>query len=368
MLGLDISSTAVKLVELSVTGACSDADCSDADFDTNTSAGYRVEHHDVEPLPDNAVVEKNINNVEDVGEAIARLVARCGSGLNTAAVAVAGSAVITRLLAMPAGLSHAEIEEQLQDEADQHIPYPLEEVALDFEIQPGRDSPAKDQVEVLLVACRRENIEQREAALELGGLKAAVVDIEAHCMQRAFGLVSTRMVDESILPGASGQVPVIAIVDVGATMTTLNVLTGGVPYTREQLFGGVQLTEAIQARYGLTAEEALTAQIQGSLPGDYEAELLPVFREAVVQQVARSLQLFASSTGYSGVDQILLAGGIATTTGLVEMMSDRLGKPCRLANPFVDMDCSPDINRADMMRGAPAMMIACGLALRSFAG
>ncbi|MEZ7972787.1 MAG: pilus assembly protein PilM [Pseudomonadales bacterium] len=345
MLGLDISSTSVKLVELSKSGG-----------------EYKVENYGIEPLPENAVVEKNISDVEGVGEAIQRLVERCKTKEKLAAVAVAGSAVITKTIEMTATLNEVEMESLLQSEADQYIPYPLEEVALDFEVQ-GISPKSDEQVEVLIAACRRENVEMREAALQFGGLKAKVVDIEAHCMQRAFGLVRDQFVDEE----GDVEDKIIAIVDVGATMTTLSVLTGsGAPYTREQLFGGKQLTEEIQRRYSLSVEEAGLAKKQGGLPDDYETEVLQPFKEAVVQQVTRSLQFFYSSSAYDDVDLIILAGGTASIDGLSEMVAAKLGTPTTLANPFVNMSLSSRVNKADLHDDAPAMMIACGLALRSF--
>jgi type IV pilus assembly protein PilM len=345
MLGLDISSTSVKLVELSKSGG-----------------EYKVENYGIEPLPENAVVEKNISDVEGVGEAIQRLVERCKTKEKLAAVAVAGSAVITKTIEMTATLNEVEMESLLQLEADQYIPYPLEEVALDFEVQ-GISPKSDEQVEVLIAACRRENVEMREAALQFGGLKAKVVDIEAHCMQRAFDLVRDQFVDEE----GDVEDKIIAIVDVGATMTTLSVLTGsGAPYTREQLFGGKQLTEEIQRRYSLSVEEAGLAKKQGGLPDDYETEVLQPFKEAVVQQVTRSLQFFYSSSAYDDVDLIILAGGTASIDGLSEMVAAKLGTPTTLANPFVNMSLSSRVNKADLHDDAPAMMIACGLALRSF--
>ena len=345
MLGLDISSTSVKLVELSKSGG-----------------EYKVENYGIEPLPENAVVEKNISDVEGVGEAIQRLVERCKTKEKLAAVAVAGSAVITKTIEMTATLNEVEMESLLQSEADQYIPYPLEEVALDFEVQ-GISPKSDEQVEVLIAACRRENVEMREAALQFGGLKAKVVDIEAHCMQRAFDLVRDQFVDEE----GDVEDKIIAIVDVGATMTTLSVLTGsGAPYTREQLFGGKQLTEEIQRRYSLSVEEAGLAKKQGGLPDDYETEVLQPFKEAVVQQVTRSLQFFYSSSAYDDVDHIILAGGTSSIDGLSEMVAAKLGTPTTIANPFVNMSMSSRVNEVNLHNDAPAMMIACGLALRSF--
>jgi len=342
-LGLDISSTSVKLLELSKSGS-----------------RYKVESYGVEPLPENAVVEKNINDVEGVGEAVRKLVARCKTKVKQAAVAVAGSAVITKTIELQEGLSEDEMESQIHAEADQYIPYPLDEVALDFEVQ-GPSPRNEGQVEVLLAACRKENVEMRQAVLELGGLQAKVVDIEAHCMQRAFQLVRSQ-----ILQDADDE-QVIAIVDIGATMTTLSVLVdSGTPYTREQLFGGKQLTEEIQRRYSLSVEEAGLAKKRGGLPDDYETEVLQPFKEAIVQQVTRSLQFFYSSSAYDDVDHIVLAGGTASIEGLAEMVSSKLGTPTTIANPFHDMSLSSKINETSLINDAPALMIACGLSMRSF--
>jgi type IV pilus assembly protein PilM len=345
MLGLDISSTSVKLLELSRSGG-----------------NYKVESYGVEPLPENAVVEKNISDVEGVGEAIQRLIERCKTKVKFAALAVAGSAVITKTIEMGAAMSADDMENQIEVEADQYIPYPLDEVALDFEVQ-GISPRSEEQVEVLLAACRRENVEMREAALELGGLKAKVVDIEAHCIQRAFELVREDFSEE----GDEEEEQIIAIIDIGATMTTLSVLTGaGAPYTREQLFGGKQLTEEIQRRYSLSVEEAGLAKKQGGLPDDYETEVLVPFKEAVVQQVTRSLQFFYSSSAYDDVDHIILAGGTSSIDGLADMVAAKLGTPCSIANPFLHMTMSSKVNETNLSNDAPALMIACGLALRSF--
>ncbi len=342
LLGLDISSTTVKLLELS-----------------KSNGRYRVEAYGVEPMPPNAVVEKNISDVEGVGEAIKRLTSRAKAASKLAAVAVAGSAVITKTIEMDAALSDEELENQITVEADQYIPYPLDEVAIDFEVQ-GVSGRNADQVEVLLAACRKENVELREAALELGGLKARVVDIEAHAMKRAFELIKRQL-------GENADELVVAIIDIGATMTTLSVLADDRSiYTREQLFGGKQLTEEIQRRYSLSFEEAGLAKKQGGLPDDYEQEVLQPFKEAVLQQVTRSLQFFFSSSQYDDVDYIVLAGGTASIEGLSAMIENKLGTPTIIANPFVDMSLASKVDADALANDAPALMIACGLAMRSF--
>jgi type IV pilus assembly protein PilM len=342
LVGLDISSTSVKLLELSQHGN-----------------GYRVEAFAAEPLAPNSVVEKNIADVEAVGEAIKRVAKRSGSRTKTAAVAVAGSSVITKVITMPASLSNEDMESQIELEADQYIPYSLEEVNMDFEILgPSDDNP--DTVDVLLAASRSENVDSRVAAVELGGLAAKVVDIEAYTLENAFGLIAPQ------IPGGVED-KTIAIVDIGATMTTLSVLHDGkIIYTRDQVFGGKQLTEEIQRRYGLSYEEAGMAKRQGGLPDNYIPEVLDPFKDAMVQQVSRSLQFFFSSSQYNTVSHIVLAGGSASIPGADELIEERVGTSTSVANPFSNMSLASRVKAQALSNDAPALMIACGLALRSF--
>ena len=341
LLGVDISSTAVKLLQLSQTGG-----------------RFRVEHYAVEPLPPNAVVEKNIVEVEAVGEAIKRALTRSGARARHAAAAVAGSAVITKVIPMQANLSDDEMEDQIQVEAGQYIPYPIEEVSLDFEVLgPVKDNP--EMVQVLLAASRTENVDVRVAALDMGGLAAQVVDVEAFAMENAFRLIS----DQLSVPKDA----LVALVDVGATMTTLNVLRNQRSiYTREQVFGGKQLTDEVMRRYGLCYEEAGLAKRQGGLPESYEVEVLEPFKEAMVQQVSRLLQFFYAGSEFNRVDQIVLAGGCASIPGIAEMVEEQLGVLTIIANPLANMSLSSRVQAQALAQDAPALMIACGLALRSF--
>jgi len=341
VVGLDISSTSVKLLELSRSGD-----------------RYRVESYTVKALPPNAVVEKNIADPVAVAEVVRSMVKQSKTKLKHAAVAVAGSAVITKMIDMPMDLNDDAMESQIAAEADQYIPFPLEEVALDFEVQ-GISPRNPDQVEVLLAACRRENVEVRQQVLADSDLIAEKVDIEAYCMERAFELIAEQLEDQE------GQV--VAIIDIGATMTTLSVLVDGkTVYTREQLFGGRQLTEEIQRRYGLSREEAGLAKKQGGLPDDYEMEVLVPFKDAVVQQVTRSLQFFFSASQYNDVDYIILAGGVASLEGLVGLIEEKLGTQTVVANPFARMSVSSRVNAVSLANDAPALMIVTGLAMRSF--
>ncbi|EGG30088.1 Type IV pilus biogenesis protein PilM, partial [Aequoribacter fuscus] len=257
VLGLDISSTTVKLLELSRSGE-----------------RYRVESYGVASLPVDAVIEKNVNDVAGVAKAITQVVNQSKTKVKFVSAAVAGSSVITKLVDMPEGLNDDAMEAQLAVEADQYIPYPLEEVAIDFEVQgPSLDTENYDSV--LIAACRRETIEARVEAIEEAGLEAKIIDVEAYAMERAFTLIEHQL---DLEPDNT-----VAVVDIGATMTTLSVLhQGQTIYTREQLFGGKQLTDEIMRRYGLPLEEAGLAKKQGGLPDDYEPEVLEPFKDAVV--------------------------------------------------------------------------------------
>jgi len=341
LVGVDISSTAVKLLQLSRVGN-----------------RYRVEHYAVEPLPPNAVVEKNIVEVEAVGDAIRRAMARSGSRARNAAAAVAGSAVITKLIPMPGDLDEEEMESQIELEAVNYIPYPIEEVNLDFEVLgplPGNT----EMVQVLLAASRTENVGTRVSALELGGLTAKVMDVEAFAIENAFALLA-----DTLNAPRDG---LMALVDVGATMTTLNILRNGRSlYSREQVFGGKQLTDEVMRRYGLSYEEAGLAKRQGGLPESYEIEVLEPFKEALVQQISRLLQFFYAGSEFNRVDQIVLAGGCASIPGIADMVEEQLGVPTVVANPLAQMTLGPRVQAHALAQDAPALMIACGLALRSF--
>jgi len=348
LLGIDISSTSVKVVELS-----------------KTDTGYRVESLAVEPLPANAVAEKNIQDVEAVGESLVKALKKSGSKCKLTALAVPGSSVITKIITMPSSLTDAEMETQIELEADQYIPYPLEEINLDFQVL-GETAGNPDTVDVLLAASRSENVEMRTAVAEIAGLTAKIVDVEAYTIEKATSLIPGKPLntdDEDEEPEAF----VIAVLDVGATMTSLNVIENNeLIYTREQAFGGKQLTEEIMRRYGLAYEEAGRLKKVGGLPDNYIPEVLEPFKENMAQQVSRFLQFFYTAGQHESVDMIALAGGCASIPGIDELIASQLGIETIIANPFAEMDLSNKVNSQALSNDAPALMIACGLAMRSF--
>lgn len=340
LVGVDISSTTVKLLELSV-----------------KNGRYWVESYAVMPLPENSVVEKSILNPEAVADALERAVNLANPHTTHVAIAVPTSMVIHKIIEMDADMSDEEREVQIRMDAEQYIPFPLDEVSLDFEVLPDRLANP-NRVNVLLVATRTENVDTRVEVLELAGLVAKVADVESYAMERAFSVFA-----DTLPMGAN----TVGILDIGHTMTTLSVMQKGkIIYTREQVFGGRQLTQDIQSRYGLSFEEAGRAKKERTLPDDYDTEVLEPFLDAVVQQAARSLQFFFSSSQFNEIDHILLAGGNANIPGLAKLLQQKLGYRVTIANPFLQMGFSPQIDIKKIENDASSLMVACGLALRSF--
>ena len=340
LIGLDVSATSVKLVELQ-----------------RQSGRLHLKSYGIEPLEPGWVVDKAIVNEEGVGNAIARLVSRSHPTTKDAATAVSGSAVITKIIEMDAVMSDVDRETQIRLDAEQYIPYPLSEVNLDFEVL-GRSATSSDLVRVLLAASRSEQVDQRVDALLMGGVTAKVMDIESHAIERAFSL----MVDS-----LSGNPEIVALFDIGHSQMTLYIAKDGeFIYNREQLFGGLRLTENIQSRYNYSYEDATLAKHDNNLPSDYVSDVLNPFLDDLVAQINRSLQFYFSSSQYNNVDHIVLCGGSASLPGLASLVEQRMGGRVTVANPFVSMTLDKRINSAKLDLDAPALMAACGLALRSF--
>lgn len=343
LVGLDISSSSVKLLELSQRGdRCV------------------VEAYAVEALPIDAVNDKQIVQPEVVAEAIKRALQRAGTSTKNVAVAVAGSSVITKIIQMSSSLSEADMEEQIKAEADQYIPYPIEDVNLDFQILGPSDKDA-GSVDVLLAACRRDQVDQRVACAELAGLRPVVVDIEAYALESACQFLSHQM-------PADGVGKTVAVIDMGASTTSVLVLHNKeTVYTRDQAFGGKQLTEDIMRHYGMSYEDAGKAKRTGNLPENYESEVLAHFLSDMAQQIDRSFQFFFSaSAAHSHIDQIILAGGCAHIPGVDRAIQDRLQIPTAIARPFAQMSVSSRARPAVLAKDEAALLIACGLAWRSF--
>ena len=343
LIGADISSSAVKMVEIESAG----------------KGMYRIERYAIEPLPKDSVVEGNVNNLDAVSDAIKRCHKRLGSNIKNLAMALPNAAVISKKILVPAGQTEEDLELQVQTEANQYIPFALDEVNLDFQVLgPAPNSP--EDVEVLIAASRKDKIIDRVAAAEAAGLTPAVMDVDVFAAQTAFELIETQFPER-------GKDQNIAIVDVGATIMAVNVLRNGQSiYMREQPFGGNQLTQEIQNRFGLSPEEAEAAKRAGGLPENYESDVLQPFMDMLGLEVARALQFFFTSTQHTQIHHIVLSGGCAAIPGVDEAVSKRVQVNAIVANPFVNMALSSKIKARSLTQDAPSLMVACGLAMRRF--
>jgi type IV pilus assembly protein PilM len=343
LLGLDISSSSVKLVEVADAG----------------KKVFRIERYAIEPLPKDAVLDGNITNLEAVAEAVKRAWKKLATRTKNVALALPAAAVITKKIVVPAGLREEELEIQVESEANQYIPFALDEVNLDFQVV-GPAPSSTEEVEVLIAASRKEKVEDRVAVAEAAGLTATVVDIESFAMQTAFEMI------EKQLPN-NGVDQSIALVDVGANMMNVTVLRNNQSiYNREQAFGGNNLTQDIQRVFGMSADEAESAKKSGGLPDNYEGEVLSPFMENLAQEVTRAMQFFFTSTSYNQIDHIVLAGGCSVIPGLDEIVATRTQVNTIVANPFANMQLSSRVKPKQLASEAPSMMVACGLAMRRF--
>jgi len=340
---MDISSSAVKMVELADAG----------------KGGYRVDRYAIEALAKDSVIDGNIANLETVAETVRRCWKKLATRTKNVAIALPTAAVITKKIIVPAGLREEELEFQVEGEANQYIPFALDEVNLDFQVVgPAPSSP--EEVEVLIAASRKEKVEDRVAVAEAAGLKALVMDVESYAMQTAFELIRQQLPNEGVDQN-------VAVVDIGAAIMNITILRNdqGV-YTREQAFGGNQLTQDIARHYGLSQEEAENAKRSGGLPDSFDAEVLRPFMENAALEIQRAMQFFFTSTQYNSVEHVLLTGGTSTLPGMEDVVSTRVRINTMVANPFANMSISPRIQLKRLISDAPALMIACGLAMRRF--
>ena len=345
LVGLDISTSGVRLVELADAG----------------KGELRLERYAAEPFLRGSVVDGNIDNMDAVVDAVRRVWKKSGTRAKLVALGMPPASVITKKIILPAGLSEDQLEVQVESEASQYIPFALDEVSLDFDLLgPAPNSP--EDVEVMLAAARKEKVEDRVAIAESAGLTAVIMDVESYAARAALD----RVLVHSAGHGApDGQI--IALFQMGAQVTHISILLdGSTIYEREQPFGGNQLTQDIVRAYGMSYEEADNKKKSGDLPATYKDELLTPFLESAALEVTRAIQFFYTSTPYTRIDQLFLAGGCAMIPGLLEVIASRTKISSAVVSPFKGMSLGPAVREQQLRLEAPAYLVACGLALRRF--
>jgi len=343
LLGLDVSSSSVKLVELG----------------RNAAGKLILERCAVEPLEPGWVSDGNVEKFDEVAEAIRKVVRKSGSRTRNVALALPPSAVITKKIVLPSGLSEEDLEFHVEHEANQYIPFALEEVSLDFCVI-GTSASSVGDVDVLIAASRKEKVQDRQGLAEAAGLKPLILDIESYASR----LATARLIKQ--MPG-EGRDAVVALFEVGAFTTSMHVVRNQeVLYEREQVFGGGQLTQLIVRQYGFSPDEAETKKRNGELPEDYGTGVLKPFVASIAQEITRALQFFFASTPHHRVDYILLAGGSSSVPGLANAITRQTSFACSLVNPFDGMEMSSNVLEKNVRREAPSYLTSCGLALRRF--
>ncbi len=343
LLGLDISSSTVKLVELG----------------RNREGDLVLERCGIEPLERGWVNEGNVEKFDEVADAVRRLLQKCGSKTRHVALALPGSAVITKKIMLAADLPDDELEAQVEAEASQYIPFPLAEVSLDFCVI-GPSAGAPGMLDILLAASRKEKVSDRQALAEAAGLVPVVMDVEPYATR----LAASRVIEA--LPH-QGHDALIALFEVGSHMTSLQVIRNDdVIYERDQVFGGALLTQQIAQQYGISFEEADARKKSRDLPPDYGAKVLTPFLESLGQEIGRALQFFFTSTPHNKVDHILLSGGCAALPGVVETVAAQTAFSCQVINPFDGMVLGPEVKAGRLGAEATSYLVATGLALRRF--
>lgn len=340
VLGIDISSTSIHAIEIS-----------------GNNGHPFVEGFGSVQLSPNAVEGHIIKDIDAVANAIRQLVSTARLSSKYATLAVPDSAVITKILQVNDDLNETEIEELIVMEADKYIPYPIEEINIDFEIL-GRSLKNASMLDVLIVASRSENVSNRVDATTKAGLQVKVVDVESFAIERSIQLLAQD------LP-ALGQDKVIAVIEIRDEFSNLFVLHNmKVIYTREDEFGGKQLIDEIALHYGITAADATHMKEQQTMPTDYHEKVLKPFVETLILHVKRSLQFFFSTSQHGFIDHILLAGNVATLPNLSQLIEEKTKVTTAIANPLQYLRLAKSLDVQKVTQSAPSLLIACGLALR----
>ena len=336
VVGVDIGTHSIKLVELA-----------------GSYTNPRVVAWAIEPLPAGAFSENTIANAELVADALNSVLLKSGANGEAVSVAVSSSHAITKILGMPADIGELELEEQISIEALHFIPYPIDEVNIDFEIL-GPSEVNERENDVLLVACRRSIVDDYIDLVEESGLALSHVDIDTYALERVYRSQNNLI--------ANSDQPV-AIFDIGFFNSHLIVLDGErVLYSRHQSFGAAQLIKLIRKEYGVSAEEAQEILHSTQPPADFLGAVQEPFVEMLRQEVSRALQFFYSSSSYSNIDSLVLSGSCSSLNGLAGDLEVKMRTKVSVLNPIAN--ATVQMNRDGIVHTAASLSIAYGLSLR----
>jgi type IV pilus assembly protein PilM len=342
IVGLDIGSNSVKAVELS-----------------GGSGGYKITAFGYAPLPSEAIVQGSFMNAPAISAAIQEAVSSGGIRAKDVASSVSGHSVIVKRIALPMQ-SPDELEETIRWEAEQYIPFDINEVNVDHQILQG--SSVEGQMDVLLVAAKKDMIDDYTSVIADCGMNLAVLDVDAFAVGN--------MYEHCYAPEEEATA---ALIDIGASVINMNVMSGAVPvFTRDITTGGNQYTEEIQKTLSISVDEAERIKIGGK-PGEVSKDVVPQeveeamreVSETLIGEVQRSLDFYRATATSTSLDKIVLCGGAARVPGLDRLFQDRLEVPTEIADPFNKIDIGSGSLDEDLLHEfGPALSVAVGLSMR----
>ncbi len=345
IIGLDIGSSSVKVINL-----------------RKTKRGYELLNFGIAPLPPQTIVDSSLMNSGAVVEAIRRLIQSQGIKTKECALSVSGHSVIIKKITLPQ-MTKAELENSIQWEAEQYIPFDINDVNVDVQIL-NPTSSEQGQMDVLLVAAKKDLIYDFTAVASEAGLKATIVDVDAFAVSNAFEANYQISQDETI-----------ALVNVGSNVTNIVVIANRTnAFTRDITIGGNQFTEEIQKQLGLSYEEAEDLKLGGDAGVDADS-VIPQEVESVIQEVAdslsseirRSLEFYQATNQEGEINKLYLCGGTSKLSTLRTILESRVSIPVEIMDPFRNVKINPKIFDVDFIRNvAPMATVAVGLGLRRF--
>ena len=340
ILGIDISSSSVKIVSLS-----------------KKENEYNLDGYSIKPIPTGSIVDGNIAEIESLGAVITDALNECESDLKQAACCITNSKIITKNINLPASIPETELEGQVQTEMTKHIPYALEEINLDFQLNRQIN---EDTNEFTVIATKSENIDSLIAVLESAGLIAKIIDVEIYAIENALNFISS--IDENFSIDR-----VLGVIDIGISATKLSVLENGkLTYTREQTFGGKQLLNELQRSLGLSLKDSREFLRNGEALDEGRQSIKENFMNSAAQEIERALQLFYSSENATRIDNIVLAGGFSSMEGIVQKITAGSETQAFVISPFSGIGIGNRIEKSRLKNDQPALLTAMGLAIRGF--
>lgn len=335
-IALDIGSTFIKLVKLK-----------------GSNKNYQLQKFGMVPLPPEVIVEGAVMDAGRVVEAIKELLAAQKVTTKEVVISVSGSSVIIKRVSV-ADMTDEELAESIKWEAEQYIPFSIDDVNVDFQkLGPGA---TEGQADVLLVAVKKDKINDYINLVKEAGLEPVVMDVDA------FALANMYELNYDIESGTT------ALLNIGASVMNINILKDGTSiFTRDITVGGNRYTEALQRDFGLSYEDAEKVKRGEEVSGDKEqiASVMASVTDDIVAETQRSFDFFRSTTGSDKVSRVLVSGGCARIGNFTAVLSERLGVPTEVTNPFKNIKVDPKrFNPALMAESAPLSAVAVGLAIR----